>query len=351
MAPAALPGASFDGAMVLGAVSSGLPAYALQITDSSLFVFTNINVDTAAVGSTSAANVFVAGVAINSAPDDLSAKAFAPTQFVLGLVRQAKLGPNEKFVFVPETDSVVIGGKRYMLSIIELGALTDDPTQRPYPPNFWPDQRYWQFANRHNPYLDIRYQGETEDNRIAGARADTQAIAQTLQQAQEPLQMYLDTNGMVVWPILGFPLTPSASPSTAMSWRSSRATSSASWRRRYPPRRPPALVSPRASVVLPGAATQQNPYTMVLISPWRTRQRSLRCSHADGSASVGDINGIVVRTPPRCSLPPHPAWTRRCASKACRRSRQRPISPRSKTGPQVEILQQQLSTARVAGNS
>ena len=43
--PAALSGASFDGAMVLCAVSSGLPAYALQITDSSLFVFTNINVN------------------------------------------------------------------------------------------------------------------------------------------------------------------------------------------------------------------------------------------------------------------------------------------------------------------
>jgi hypothetical protein len=37
VAPAALPDASFDGVMVLGAVSSGAAAYALAITDSSLF--------------------------------------------------------------------------------------------------------------------------------------------------------------------------------------------------------------------------------------------------------------------------------------------------------------------------
>jgi len=144
-------------------------------------------------------------MAINSSPDDLTSKAFAPTQFVLGLVRQALVGSAEKFVFVPETDSVVIGGKRYMLSIIELDMQTDDPTTRPYPPSFWPDSRYWQFANRHNPYVDIRYEGETENDRIAKAQADTEAIAQTMQETQEPLQMYLDTYGMVVWPIVGFP--------------------------------------------------------------------------------------------------------------------------------------------------
>ena len=108
--------------MVLGAVSSGLPAYALQITDSSLFVFTNINVDTWEAGSASSADVFVAGIAINSAPDDLSSKAFAPDA-----IRARSSSPGagwrgDKFVFVPETDSVVIGGKRYMLSVIELEA-------------------------------------------------------------------------------------------------------------------------------------------------------------------------------------------------------------------------------------
>jgi hypothetical protein len=91
MAPAALKDASFDGAMTLAAASSGLPVYQLRITDSSLFVFTNINVDTSEVGSASSANVYVAGIAIDSAPDDRSSKAFAPTQFVLGLV-QGRLG-------------------------------------------------------------------------------------------------------------------------------------------------------------------------------------------------------------------------------------------------------------------
>jgi hypothetical protein len=101
---------------------------------------------------------------------------------------------------------VIIGGTRYMLSVITLAELIDDPTQRPYPPNFWPDSRFWQFANRHNPYLDIRYNGDTEDARIAAAQSDTSAIATVMRKTQEPLQMYLDTNDMVVWPIVGFPL-------------------------------------------------------------------------------------------------------------------------------------------------
>ena len=204
--PAALKDASFDGAMTLAAVSSGTPAYQLRITDSSLFVFTNINVDTSEVGSASSANVYVGGIAINSAPDDLSPKAFAPTQFVLGLVRQARVGSATKYVFVPEVDSVIIGDTRYMLSVITLADLTDDPTQRPYPPNFWPDSRFWQFANRHNPYLDIHYDGDTEDVRIVAAQVDAAAIAAVMRKTQEPLQMYLDTDDMVVWPIVGFPL-------------------------------------------------------------------------------------------------------------------------------------------------
>ena len=81
----------------------------------------------------------------------MSSKAFAPEQFVLGLVRQARVGSATKYVFVPEVDSVIIGGTRYMLSVITLAELTDDPTQRPYPPNFWPSSRFWQFANRMNP--------------------------------------------------------------------------------------------------------------------------------------------------------------------------------------------------------
>ncbi|MFM0330068.1 RHS repeat domain-containing protein [Paraburkholderia strydomiana] len=260
--PADLKSASFDGAMTLAATSSGLPSYQLKITDSSLFVFTNINVDNGEAGSASSANVYVAGIAINSAPDDRSAQAFAPTQFVLGLVRQAQVGSATKYVFVPETDSVIIGGKRYMLSVITLADLTDDPTQHPYPPNFWPDSRFWQFANRHNPYLDIRYQGATEDARIASAQADTTAIADAMRKRQEPMQMYLDTGDMVVWPIVGFPLDvhrqviDNSRLSAAMS--DILATLNTQL-----PATPQAGIGVPASQqgVLPGAASRQNPYT------------------------------------------------------------------------------------------
>ncbi|HZQ43465.1 MAG TPA: hypothetical protein VFA99_09440 [Acidobacteriaceae bacterium] len=295
---AALPGASFDGAMVLGAVSSGLPAYALQMTDSSLFVFTNINVDTRQAGSASSNNVFVAGIAINSAPDDLSSKAFAPTQFVLGLVRQAQVGPSEKFVFVPETDSVVIGGKRYMLSIIELDTLSDDPTQRPYPPNFWPDSRYWQFANRHNPYLDIRYTGNTEDNRIATAQGDTQAIAHTMQQVQEPMQMYLDTQGMVVWPILGFPFD-TLNQSIDRNRLSALASGIIDLLGSQLPAAPAAGQGVPASrqVVLPGAVSQQNPYTYGVdfsVAETEALSGSVGVS-AMSATATSEISGTVVR--------------------------------------------------------
>ena len=59
---------------------AALPSYQLQITDSSLFVYSNINVDTGAIGSLSSANVFLASAVINSAPDDQTSKAFAPCQ-------------------------------------------------------------------------------------------------------------------------------------------------------------------------------------------------------------------------------------------------------------------------------
>ncbi len=198
-------------------------------------MFTNINVDTQAVGSVSSAYVFIAGVAISSSPDDLSSKAFAPTQFVLGLVRQVQVGPQEKFVFVPETDSVVIGGKRFMLSIIELDTLTEDPTQRPYPPNFWPSMRYWQFANRHNPYVDVRYEGETETDRIAKAQADIQSIAQTLQQAQSRSKCTWIPKGWSSGQSSAFRLTRSANPSTAHGSRLSPAASLDCLLRRFLP--------------------------------------------------------------------------------------------------------------------
>ena len=53
--PSQLTDASFNGTMTLDTKASGVPGYQLQITDSSLFVYSNIDVDTSAiapVGST-----------------------------------------------------------------------------------------------------------------------------------------------------------------------------------------------------------------------------------------------------------------------------------------------------------
>ena len=109
---------------------------------------------------------------------------------------------------MPEDDSVVIGGTRYMLSIINLDGLTVDPNSRPYPPVFWPQAQYWQFANRHNPYLDVGYVGNTQTDRVSRAQADTARIGLQTSQAQEPMQMYLDTDSNIITlrPIFEFPL-------------------------------------------------------------------------------------------------------------------------------------------------
>ncbi len=300
VSPSLLPGASFNGAMVLGAVSSDLPAYTLRMTDGSLFVFTNINVDTGLAGSVSAANVFAAGIAINSAPDDLSAKAFAPAQFVLGLIRQARIGAATNFVFVPETDSVAIGGKRYMLSVIALANLTDDPTQRPYPPNYWPDSRYWQFANRHNPYLDIHYDGKTEDERIALAKAETAALAAAMRKAGEPLQMYLDTDGMVVWPILGFPFD-ALNQAIDRARLLTLASEVIDLLKTQIPAAPAAGIGVPASqqVVLPGGVSQQNPYTYgVDFAPTATAAAAQYVTGGvspAGGTAISAIDGLVLR--------------------------------------------------------
>jgi hypothetical protein len=87
--PAQLPSISFNGIVTLDAQASGIPGYQLQITDSSLFVYSNINIDTAAIGSVSSANVFLASAVVNSSPDDTTSKAFAPCKLLMGLVRQA----------------------------------------------------------------------------------------------------------------------------------------------------------------------------------------------------------------------------------------------------------------------
>ncbi len=205
--PSQLTGASFNGSITLNAESSGVPSYDLKITDKSLFIYSNINVDTLTIGSVSSKNVYLASAVINSAPDDLTSAAFAPSKLIIGLVRPVFVGTELQYVFVPEDDSVVIGGVRYMLSVINLGNLTFDPNALPYAPVNWPQSQYWQFANRHNPYLDVQYTGKTQQDRIISAQRDVARIGLGLSNAQEPMQLYLDTNPdtMTVWPIYAFP--------------------------------------------------------------------------------------------------------------------------------------------------
>jgi hypothetical protein len=205
--PQGLPGTGFDGTMTLDAETSGVPAYRLQVTDSSVFVYTNINVDTRAAGAVSTSNVFLANAVINSSPDDTTSKAFAPDVVLMGLVRQARMGAALKFVFVPADDSVVIGATRYMVSVIEISALDFDPSTRPYPPAAWPSSRFWQFANKHDPYIDVGYTGAAQADRIAQAQHDTTRIGADVSDRREPMHMYLDTDRelMRIWPIYGFP--------------------------------------------------------------------------------------------------------------------------------------------------
>jgi hypothetical protein len=212
------PNTSYNGTMSLTALTNGEPSYQLSITDSSLFIFSNINVDTGIVGSVSSNNNFLASAVINSTPDDQSSKAFAPSSLLVGTVQQVKVQALKQFVFVPAGDSVVIGDVRYMVSIVQLEQLSMDPNARgrsgrPYPPVQWFQTRFWQFANRHNPYRDVQYTGDTEAARTSQAQGDSARIGVQTSKNEEPMHLYLDTNrsDMTLWPIWNFPY-PITSP-------------------------------------------------------------------------------------------------------------------------------------------
>ena len=156
------------GSSTLDAVVSGVPGYRLQVTDNSLFVFSTVDLGTSGDGD--GAGTFLAAAVINSSPDDRSPAAFTPSPLLLGTVQPVRMGAARKWVFVPADDSVLIGDTRYTLSVIEMEALDFDPTARAYPPLAWPDTRFWQFANKHNPYRAVRYTGDTQAERLeAGA--------------------------------------------------------------------------------------------------------------------------------------------------------------------------------------
>lgn len=260
--PSQLTGASFNGAMTISAVASGTPGYSLSITDSSLFVYSNINVDTSSIGSVSPANIFLASAVINSAPDNTTSAAFAPCHVLMGLVRQAQMGTVLKYVFVPEDDSVVIGATRYMLSVINLEGLDVDPNSRPYPPVYWPQNQYWQFANRHNPYVDVRYTGATEAARISQAQSDVARIGLATAQAQEPMQMYLNTSGMIVWPIYEFPYDTTTQAVDQGQLKVITNTILNILSTTFPPvvQQTPGPLDGE-QIIVPGQLTQNNPYT------------------------------------------------------------------------------------------
>ena len=261
--PVEVEAAGFGGTMTLGAQVSGLPAYDLAITDSSLFVFSNINIDTAAIGSLSANNVYIASAVINSAPDDHSPQAFAPSKLLMGIIRQVQMGGNLVYVFIPEDDSVVIGNERYILSVINLGAIGENPNSLPYPPSYWPQFRYWQFANRHNPYLATQYTGEDETARLEQAALDTVSIGLGETLSQEPLQMYLDTNSqeMIVWPIYAFPYATSMQIVDTGQFKTLTTTILGLLSTLFPTQTVPTAAQLGEQILLPSSLSRNNPYT------------------------------------------------------------------------------------------
>ncbi len=198
-----------NGAVTVAGQIDDAPVWQLHVTDSSLFIHTGTDPDTGSFSATGADGAYLASAVINSAPDDQTSAAFAPTPLLLGAVRSVPTAGASMFAFVPQDDSVVIAGTRYLASVIDIGKPTVNPTTRPYPPAYWPNAQYWQFANRHNPYLDVRYEGETQDDRIAQAKSDIDGIRQRLADQQEPMQLYLDTDRTTtaMWPIYAFPFS------------------------------------------------------------------------------------------------------------------------------------------------
>ncbi len=151
-----------------------------------------------------------------------------------------------------------------MLSVINLENDDDDPNSRPYPPVYWPQFRYWQFANRHNPYVDVRYTGATEPARISQAQADIARIGLQESQVQEPMQMYLDTNTqeMTVWPIFPFPYATESQSVDQGQFQIINSTIQQILAATFAAKPAPATGAlADEQVSLPGALQQNNPYT------------------------------------------------------------------------------------------
>jgi hypothetical protein len=164
---------------------------------------------------------------------------------------------------VPEDDSVIIGNTRYMLSVINLEGTDFDPNSLPYPPVFWPQFQYWQFANRHNPYIDVGYTGADQKALISRAQADTARIGLQSADAQEPMQMYLDTdtNVMTVWPIYAFLYATSSQTVDLGQLKAINDTILGILKTILPSTTGPTSPFDAEQIMVPGALQQANPYT------------------------------------------------------------------------------------------
>ena len=171
-----------------------------------------------------------------------------PATSSMGLMRQAQMGTVLKYVFVPEDDSVVIGGTRYMLSVINLEGLDDDPNSRPYPPVYWPQIQYWQFANRHNPYLDVALHRRDRSLPASARRRRTSraSASSTCTGAGTDADVPRHQPGeMTVWPIFAFPYDDRRP--RAWTRANSRSSPPPSSRFSAPPSQPPVATSDRAA--------------------------------------------------------------------------------------------------------
>ncbi len=260
------------------------------------------------------------------------------------------MGTALKFVFVPADDSVVIGDTRYMVSVIEIEALDFDPSTRPYPPAAWPRSRYWQFANKHDPYLDVEYTGATQTDRIAQAQQDTTRIGADVSARREPMHLYLDTDRelMTIWPIYGFPFDRFTQTVDTGKFRAITDTVLGLIASMPPMAATPDFGSLDAErIAVPSELTQANPY-QASVAPRRVGRRQFRGA---GSALAVGHRHRGDESEPDCVA--NTVVEQQRASDQRRGLRQRSSPPRRRAFtksllPGIAVMQDQPSARRRA---
>ena len=126
------------------------------------------------------------------------------------------------------------------------------------------------------------------------------SLAAAMRKAGEPLQMYLDTDGMVVWPILGFPFD-ALNQAIDRARLLTLASEVIDLLKTQIPAAPAAGIGVPASqqVVLPGGVSQQNPYTYgVDFAPTATAAAAQYVTGGvspAGGTAISAIDGLVLR--------------------------------------------------------